>query len=644
MKKLFLLLICIPFLGKAQTTDYELEFNSISLSYVDIPNASGLIANKTAFSTSGWVYPQTDNSHSGLFGFRNNTDADFYLLQMTNTNNVEARFRNSAGLNFDIVAMNLLDFGQWQHLAFTYDGSYIRLYKDGNLVDSIAANGTITQLNQSFKLGALDWQGTLFHMMGNLDEIRLWDVALSANEINNWMCVGVDSTHPNYTNLMGYWNLNEGIGSYTDDQTANGNNGTLFGGTTWQVSSSCLSGAVLCGDVNEDGVVDQTDVTEINNFILGSSPLVFNSWAADVNCDGTINILDITMLNSFISGTGSLNCCSTTTSPQTYVPDNNFEAYLEINGMGNGIPYDSSVFTSAIDTLTYLDVSMGAGSATGIFDLTGIEDFTALTYLDCSYNQITSLDVSSNIALTYLDCWDNDLTFLDVSNNTFLDTLDCGKNQLTSLDVSQNTNLIFLRCFINQITSLDVSQNTLLNVLRCSANQLTALDVSQNTALIWLACDQNGLTVLNLNQNIALDQLLCYANQLTTLDLSQNTALTYLRCYDNQLTSLDVRNGNNINVIDFNTINNPSLTCINVDDSTWSFNNWTVANGVLCYLDPQHYYSNNCSGTTVIEEYSTSKELLRTIDVLGRETEGKKKEPLFYIYDDGTVEKKIIIE
>ncbi|SVC06997.1 uncharacterized protein METZ01_LOCUS259851, partial [marine metagenome] len=333
MRKLFLLFF-LPITLLGQTLDYELVFNSTSLSYVDIPNVSGLVANKTTFSISGLVYPQTDNSHSGLFGFRNNTDADFYLLQLTNTNNVEARFRNSAGLNFDIVAMNLLDFGQWQHLAFTYDGSYIRLYKDGNLVDSTAANGTIMQATQSFKLGALDWQGTLFHMMGNLDEIRLWDVALSANEINNWMCVGLASTHPNYTNLMGYWNLNEGIGSYTDDQTANGNNGTLFGGTTWQASSSCLSGAVLCGDVNEDGAVDQTDVTEINNFILASPPLVFNSWAADVNCDGTINILDITMLNSFISSTGSLNCCSTTT-PQTYVPDNNFEAYLEINGMGN---------------------------------------------------------------------------------------------------------------------------------------------------------------------------------------------------------------------------------------------------------------------------------------------------------------------
>jgi len=36
--------------------------------------------------------------------------------------------------------------------------------------------------------------------------------------------------------------------------------------------------------------------------------------------------------------------------------------------------------------------------------------------------------------------------------------------------------------------------------------------------------------------------------------------------------------------------------------------------------------------------------LIKIIDVLGRETKGKKNEPLFYIYDDGTVEKRIIIE
>jgi Leucine-rich repeat (LRR) protein len=52
-----------------------------------------------------------------------------------------------------------------------------------------------------------------------------------------------------------------------------------------------------------------------------------------------------------------------------------------------------------------------------------------------------------------------------------------------ALDVSQNTALTYLDCDSNQLTSLDVSQNTALTELRCYDNQLTSLDVSQNTAL-----------------------------------------------------------------------------------------------------------------------------------------------------------------
>ena len=44
-----------------------------------------------------------------------------------------------------------------------------------------------------------------------------------------------------------------------------------------------------------------------------------------------------------------------TLAQQTYVPDDNFEAYLEVNGMGNGIPNDDSVQTSNINTLTTID-------------------------------------------------------------------------------------------------------------------------------------------------------------------------------------------------------------------------------------------------------------------------------------------------
>ena len=41
---------------------------------------------------------------------------------------------------------------------------------------------------------------------------------------------------------------------------------------------------------------------------------------------------------------------------------------------------------------------------------------------------------------------------------------------------------------------------------------------------------------------------------------------------------------------------------------------------------------------------SNKKQFLKVIDILGRNVKGTKNTPLFYIYDDGTVEKKIIIE
>jgi len=255
----------------------------------------------------------------------------------------------------------------------------------------------------------------------------------------------------------------------------------------------------------------------------------------------------------------------------TYVPDDNFEAYLEANGMGNGIANDEYVTTANINTVTYLDVS-----GQNITDLTGIEDFTALTYLQCYYNQLTSLDVSQNTALTLLACYGNDLTSLDVSGATALNELHCENNQLTSLDV---------------------------------------------------------------NNNIALGYFSCAHNQLTSLDVSNNIALGYFSCAHNQLTTLDVRNGNNSNTVPFKVTNNPNLTCVNVDNVAWSTANWTVANQ---NIDSQHYFSNNCSGTS-IEEHTTNKELLKVTELLGRETQ-QTNQPLFYIYDDGTVEKRIIIE
>ena len=282
----------------------------------------------------------------------------------------------------------------------------------------------------------------------------------------------------------------------------------------------------------------------------------------------------------------------------TAIPDQNFEQALI--DLGYDYVIDGQVLSSNINTLLVLDVD-----GKNITDLTGIEGFTALTSLDCSQNQLTSLDLTQNTALT---------------------SFSCSHNQLTSLDVSQNIELESFICHFNQLTGLDLSANYALRILSCGShwascgNSLTSLDVSNNTALIYLYCGNNELTSLDVSQNTELLQLYCQQNQLTSLDVSQNTELEELICYSNQLNCLNIANG--IYFYLGNTTNNPNLYCIethDVDLPTW---NWTV--------DPQTSFSENCnypsncfSTTSILEQtnsislYPNPTNNLITLDIEG---------------------------
>ena len=63
------------------------------------------------------------------------------------------------------------------------------------------------------------------------------------------------------------------------------------------------------------------------------------------------------------------------------------------------------------------------------------------------------------------------------------------------------------------------------------------------------------------------------------------------------------------------------------------------------YLTLSTLSASEFSPTDIIETSNYHiKEILKITDILGKETKVIKNEPLFYIYNDGTVEKKIIIE
>ena len=123
-----------------------------------------------------------------------------------------------------------------------------------------------------------------------------------------------------------------------------------------------------------------------------------------------------------------------------------------------------------------------------ITSLAGIEYFTNLVTLDCSGNQLTTLDVTKLTNLELLDCRGNQLTTLDVTKLTKLMFLVCNDNQLTALDVTGLTSLTDLECNGNQLVSLDVSTLKELQILWCHGNKMTALDITNNAYLGDLKC------------------------------------------------------------------------------------------------------------------------------------------------------------
>jgi len=183
----------------------------------------------------------------------------------------------------------------------------------------------------------------------------------------------------------------------------------------------------------------------------------------------------------------------------------------------------------------------------------------------------------------------NVLTSLNLDQNPNVESIRCRSNQLTSLDVSSCTNLIQLLCYLNQLTNLNISSNPNLIALIFGDNQLTNLDVSNSPSLFSISCYENLLSNIDVSSNPALVTFFCNNNQLTHLDISQNPILTRLWCHQNELTCLNFKNGNNINTISFVGRDNSNLTCIEVDDSIWSINNWTQL------IDSTSSFSTNCN-------------------------------------------------
>jgi|GEM_PF-756643 len=139
-----------------------------------------------------------------------------------------------------VTGTTTVQAGTWYHVAITAENAGVmRLFVNG-IEEGVAQSiGTLWTDGDCYQIGA---DGALFvEYGGQIDEVRLWNVARSQAEITG----AYGSLAGNESGLVGYWRLDEGSGTITGDGSGNGKTGTLMNSPTWGTSDAPVESPVF---------------------------------------------------------------------------------------------------------------------------------------------------------------------------------------------------------------------------------------------------------------------------------------------------------------------------------------------------------------------------------------------------------------
>lgn len=259
----------------------------------------------------------------------------------------------------------------------------------------------------------------------------------------------------------------------------------------------------------------------------------------------------------------------------------------------HGITWVSSISGEKRVKYIVIHGQMLSEALTGDID---ISDFTSLSVLLLSYNELTDINAANCVALKTLDCINNQLLSINLSDCKTLKDLNCGYNQLQSLNLSECTSLKNLNCYSNDFRDFDVLNCPSLELIDCrQQKQLKTLNVSGCESLEVLICEFNALEKINLKGCKFLRNLDCQFNNLKSIDLSDNINLNMVLLNENALTNISgISKLKNIcylsvsnNYLDLN--NDNVFNSIKKIDATIKKNKKNPPDGYPLYIDGVHY-------------------------------------------------------
>ncbi len=203
---------------------------------IDIGN---LLATNSSYTKEAWVYLETNpNDEKNIIS---SSKAPFYVTKAG-----YLRAENSFSGGTAVQDPNLLSLNQWVHVAATYDAASatMKLYKNGTLVATNTS--AIGHAAGNIAIGSF---GNANTWDGSIDEVRLWNRALSQCEIQNNM--NCELNPAGQTGLVALYHFNQGFVNANNstvttaiDASGNGNNGTLVNFALTGTASNWTTGVV----------------------------------------------------------------------------------------------------------------------------------------------------------------------------------------------------------------------------------------------------------------------------------------------------------------------------------------------------------------------------------------------------------------
>lgn len=193
--------------------------------HLQIPPTTMDFSNGMTIQT--WVKYDGFNHWSRIVDFGNGPNADNILFANQGTdNNLVLSIRQGSSAQ-DFVVNNVLQLNQWMHLAATLDGSgNVKIFVNGAEVSSGTLQLPLTIERTNNYIGRSNWSSDGF-FNGALNELAIFDVALSGTTIQNWMSKSIDATHPNYANLITYLSFDDESNQFSPTISDDSGNGVI---------------------------------------------------------------------------------------------------------------------------------------------------------------------------------------------------------------------------------------------------------------------------------------------------------------------------------------------------------------------------------------------------------------------------------